>query len=60
MSLVIDAHKSVVNVALRRGCNAFINHLETDFHGQDKVQNYALRAQARVENRKSDMWFVWF
>jgi hypothetical protein len=53
MSLVIEAHKSLINAGLHKACNAFICHLPTDIHGQDKVQKYVERAQVRLEHRMS-------
>lgn len=52
MSLVVDAHKSVVNLGLRAASNAFVSHIPTDLNGQDRVQNYVARAQTRLEHRK--------
>ena len=51
MSLVVEAHKSLINVGLRAASNAFISHLPIDIYGQDKVQNYVERAQTRLEHR---------
>lgn len=51
MSLVVEAHKSLINVGLRAASNAFVTHLPTDIHGQDKVQKYVERAQIRLEHR---------
>ncbi len=53
MSLVVEAHKSLINTGLRAASNAFISHLPTDLAGQEKVQAYIGRAQTRLERRKS-------
>ena len=53
MSLVVEAHKSLINISLRTGSNAFITRLPTDINGQHKVQKYAARAQTRREHRMS-------
>lgn len=58
MSLVIEAHKSLINAGLHKACNAFICHLPTDIHGQDKVQKYVERAQIRLEHRMSPSPFL--
>jgi hypothetical protein len=51
MSLVVEAHKSLIKTGLRAASNAFISHLPTDLNGQDKVHRYVERAQTRLEHR---------
>lgn len=53
MSLVVEAHKSLISIGLRAASNAFISHLPNDLNGQDKVQRYVERAQTRLEHRNS-------
>ncbi len=57
MSLVVEAHKSLINTGIRAGSSAFISHLPTDINGQDKVQRYVERAQIRLEHRTSRCTF---
>jgi hypothetical protein len=52
MSLVVEAHKALINTSLRAASNAFISHLPTDLNGQDKTQRYIERAQTRLEHRE--------
>ena len=51
MSLVVEAHKSLIKLGLRAASNAFISHLPVDTEGQDKAQSYVERAQIRLEHR---------
>lgn len=53
MSLVVEAHKCLINTGLRAASNAFIAHLPTDLAGQDTIQAYVGPAQTRLERRES-------